>query len=142
MPVIALWSPSDLLTSVLTPIALASTRRPSLMIDLDPSGPRFGGTFTLADLVRDSPTKAQLDSVPGRTAVLANGGVQSNDAGAVVGALCERWPFVVLRCDPSEPPPRRAVPVIPLLPEPFSMHAGRAGVFQSLGLGAVVAGVH
>jgi hypothetical protein len=134
MAVIALWSPSDLLTSVLTPVALARTRSTSLVIDLDPVGPRYGGEFTLADLVRDGPTRSQLEPQKRPVAVLANGGVGAQDAAEVVGALVDRWPNVVLRCDPSEPAPIRAVPIVPLLPAPFAPSVDRPAVYQSLGL--------
>ena len=134
MPVVALWSPSDLLTSVLTPIGLASTRRPSLVIDLDPGGPVYGGDFTLADLVADGPTRSQLEPAQRAVAVLANGGIDISAASEVIGALIERWPNVVLRCDPSMEPPSRSVPIVPLLPEPFAVKVNRPAVYQSLGL--------
>ena len=133
MSVVALWSPSDLLTSVLTPIALASTRTSSIVVDLDPAGPRYGGEFTLADLVRDGPTRSQLEARERTVAVLANGGIDVQDATDVVEALIDRWPNVVLRCDPSRPPPMSAIPIVPLLPAPLAPQVNRSSVFQSLG---------
>lgn len=133
MSVVALWSPSDLLTSVLTPVALATTRTSSLVIDLDPAGPRYGGDYTLADLVRDGPTRSQLEARNRTVAVLANGGVEVQDASDVLEALIARWPNVVLRCDPANPAPMRAIPILPLLPAPLAPQVDRPSVFQSLG---------
>jgi len=134
--VVALWSPHDLLLSVLAPIGLASTRQSALVIDLDPRGPRYESPYTLADLVRDGAMKDQLDPVRKSVAVLPNGGVGIEDASKVVGALAERWPHVVLRCDPASPPPESAVALLPLLPAPFMPHPTRRVVFQSLGFAA------
>jgi len=132
--VAVLWSPNDLLTSVLTPIGLAMARRPSLVIDLDPKGPRYSGGFTLADLARNGPTKAQLEPRPKAVAVLANGGVAAGEAADVIAALVERWPHVVLRCDPADRAPSRAVSIVPLLPEPFAALPRPRTVYQSLGM--------
>lgn len=136
MSVVALWSPSDLLLSVLAPIGLASTRPSALVIDLDPQGPRYESPYTLADLVRDGAMKDQLDPVRRAVAVLPNGGVGIEDASHVVGALAERWPHVVLRCDPALPPPESAVSLLPLLPQQFMSRPTRRVVFQSLGFQA------
>jgi hypothetical protein len=136
MSVVALWSPSDHLLSVLAPLALAVSRRPSLVIDLDEAGPHYQSPFTLADLVRNGPTETQLRPVPGGPHVLANGGVPMADVHDVVAALIRRWPDVVLRCPPSMRPPDAAVRIVPLLPEPFAgLHRGRRVCFQDLGLG-------
>lgn len=136
MPVIALWSPSDHLLSVLAPIGLALSRRPSLVIDLDEHGPRFPSPFTLADLVKNGPTAAQLHAAPGGPHVLANGGVEMARAHDVVGALAQHWPHVVLRCPPHRPPPDSALKIMPLLGAAFvdPRTAGRLA-FQDLGLG-------
>lgn len=136
MSVVALWSPSDLLLSVLAPIGLASTRTSALVIDLDPEGPRYESPYTLADLVRDGAMKDQLDPVRRAVAVLPNGGVGIEDASEMVGALVERWPHVVLRCDPASKPPESAVALLPLLPKPFMAQPARRVVFQNLGFAA------
>jgi hypothetical protein len=136
MSVVALWSPSDLLLSVLAPIGLAATRPSALVIDLDPRGPRYESPYTLADLVRDGAMKDQLDPLRGAVAVLPNGGVGIEDASRVVEALAERWPHVVLRCDPASQPPESAVSLLPLLPQQFMSRPTRRVVFQSLGFRA------
>jgi hypothetical protein len=131
--VVALWSESDHLLSVLAPIGLALGRNPSLVVDLDPKGPRYRSPFTLADLVREGPTKSQLDPSKGGVSVLPNGGVAVEDAAEVVGALAQRWPNVVIRCDPRSQPPSSAISILPLLPVPFLGQRSERTVFQSLG---------
>ena len=67
------------------------------MIDLDPKGFPLPGRRTLARLVEDGPTLAEL--VPSRSglAVLPHGGADVEAAEVVVGALVESWPCVVVR---------------------------------------------
>jgi hypothetical protein len=132
--VVALWSESDHLLSVLSPIGLAVGRDPSLVIDLDPLGPRYASPFTLADLVRDGPTRDQLQPVKRGVALLANGGVAVDEAAEVVGELAQRWPNVVLRCDPRSEPPQTAIAIVPLLPAPFTGRPLERTVFQQIGL--------
>lgn len=133
MSVVALWSPSDHLLSVLAPIGLAMSRNPTLVVDLDPRGPRYPAPFTLADLVTDGPTKAQLEPTRRGVSVLPNGGVSAESAGEVVGELARRWPNTVIRCDPRDDPPQSAVAILPLLPEPFIVAGGGPTVYQHLG---------
>ncbi len=133
MSVVALWSPNDLLLSVLTPIGLAMTRSQTLVIDLDPAGPKYASPYTLADLVADGPTRRQLEPRPKVVAVLPNGGVGVDDAASVVSELVERWPNTVLRCDPAVPPPDMAISILPLLPAAFMTRPATRIVFQQLG---------
>lgn len=134
MAVIALWSPSDYLLSVLAPLALASSRRSCLVVDLDADGPPHPAPFTLSDLVADGPTAQQLAPAVGPPRLLPNGGVMPNDAADVVGALVAHWPNVVLRCPPSQSAPADAVQLVPLLPSTVQVHDGPI-VFQDIGLG-------
>jgi hypothetical protein len=134
MPVVAVWSPSDLLTGVLAPLGLAMTRDRSLVIDLDPRGPNYGGSYSLAQLVERGPTLAELRAPRKGTAVIANGGVTISEASEVVAALINEWPNVVLRCDPAASAPDRAVPIVPLLPGPLAIPVGQHAVYQSVGL--------
>jgi hypothetical protein len=110
------------------------TRRPSLVVDLDPRGPNYGGSYTLAQLVERGPTLAELQPHARGPAVIANGGVTVGEASEVVAALISGWPNVVLRCDPAASIPNRAVPIVPLLPEPLAISVGRQAVYQSVGL--------
>jgi len=135
MSVVALWSPSDHLLSVLAPLALAASRSPSLVIDLDQDGPSYSAPFTLAELVEAGPTAKQIERAKSGTHVLANGGVDASDASEVIGALVDRWPNVVLRCPPARPAPTEAVSIVPLLPEPLcSPRSTRRTLFQDVGL--------
>jgi hypothetical protein len=131
--VVALWSPHDHLLSVIAPIGLAVTRRSTLVIDLDPVGPPFPGAFTLADIVREGPTEEQLSPTDKSVAILANGGVSVQEASEVVEALVARWPNVVLRCSPANPPPDTAVSLVPLLPPPFDSPPTPRTVYQRTG---------
>ena len=67
------------------------------MIDLDPLGPAYPGSRSLADLVKDEPRREDVD--PGRSgiAVLRNGGIDPAAASEVVDALLKAWDRVVLR---------------------------------------------
>jgi hypothetical protein len=130
MPVLATWSPRDALLDAIVPLGLASAAGTALVVDLDPAGPSWSGSFTLADLVRRGPTRDEL--VPSRRgpAVLANGGIEADEAADVVSALTDRWPAVVLRCPPNVPCPAGAIAVLPLLPEPFALSAEPPVVYQ------------
>lgn len=134
MSVVALWSPSDHLLSVLAPIGLAMSRNPTLVVDLDPTGPRYRSDYTLADLVADGPTKTQLEPTRRGVSVLPNGGVGVEAASEVVGELAQRWPNMVIRCDPRYDPPESAIAILPLLPEPFRCSRHGPTVYQHLGL--------
>lgn len=99
VPALATWTPDDGLLGAAAPLALGlAAPGPCLVVDLDPEGPAFPGSGSLAALVADGPRRADL--VPPRrsgTAVLRNGGVSVDDAGEVLGALLAGWPFLVAR---------------------------------------------
>ncbi len=134
MSAVALWSPSDYVLSVLAPLAVAASRSSCLVVDLDTQGPIHPSPYTLADLVSDGPTAAQLEPRKGPPHLLPNGGVAPHEAREVVSALVDRWPNVVLRCPPAEPAPSDAIQLIPLLPTPTRVSRGPV-VFQDLGFG-------
>lgn len=138
MSVVALWSPNDLLLSVLTPIGLAMTRAETLVIDLDPAGPRYASEYSLADLVTNGPTRTQLEPRSKAIAVLPNGGIGVDEAARVVSELVARWPNTVLRCNPAAPPPETAISILPLLPEPFMVRPTTRTVYQRLGFSPTV----
>lgn len=133
MSVVALWSRSDHLLSLLAPIGVALNRRPSVIVDLDPLGPRYDARYTLADLVADGPTKAQLEPSRRGVSFLPNGGVDVASASEVIAAIVERWPNVVIRCDPHIEPPETAIAIVPLLPQPLVRPMGTRTVYQRLG---------
>ncbi len=109
------------------------TRSQTLVIDLDPAGPRYESEYSLADLVTNGPTRKQLEPRPKAIAVLPNGGVGVDDAAPVVSELVKRWPNTVLRCNPSAPPPETAISILPLLPAAFMVRPATRIVFQQLG---------
>ena len=97
MVALAVHTLHDDVLGMLAPLALASFHRTALVIDLDPEGIPLPGRRTLADLVEDGPTLAEL--VPSRKglAVLPHGGVPIPAAMEVVDALVRSWPCVVVR---------------------------------------------
>ena len=126
MPAIATWTPNDAVLDVVVPLGLAFAAGTALVIDADPAGPRPPDGSSLARLVADGPTRADLEPQQPGPAYLANGGVEIAEASTVISALAERWPAIVIRCPPRQPRPDGALAVAPLLPEPWgTRHAGR-----------------
>ncbi len=118
MPAVAIWTPEDGLLGALAPLALAVSAGTCLVVDLDPLGPGYPGSRSLADLVADGPRREDL--VPGRSgiAVIRNGGVDAARSTEVVAALVEGWDRVVLRLAPRRPAavPFPVIPVRLMLP--------------------------
>jgi len=130
MSVLALWSPVDMMLGVVGPLGATAAVGTALLIDLDPNGPHFGGSHSLADLVSSGPTLKQLEPTRSGPAVLRNGGVSADDAAEVVSALVERWPNVVLRCPPTTDGNTNGVALLPLLPAPFTPRVEGVAVYQ------------
>jgi len=116
MPALAIWSPEDEVLGAVAPLALGAAAGTALVVDLDPDGPQYPGAVTLASLVGDGPTKADLTPPRRGVAVVRNGGVDPHDAEAVLEALVSGWPAVVFRLPSHHPGDGRAVPVVPLTP--------------------------
>jgi hypothetical protein len=134
MPALALWTPEDGLLGALAPLALALTAGTALVIDLDPLGPHYPGSSSLADLVAEGPRKADLSPARRGVAVLRNGGVSPAAAAEVVAALIEGWDRVVLRLAPRPAPGVGAVAVVPvrlLVPGGWFPHDDGPAVYQS-----------
>lgn len=134
MSVVALWSPVDLMLGVVGPLGATAAGGTALLVDLDPAGPRYGGPYSLADLVSRGPTRDQLEPTRSGPAVLRNGGVSPDEAEEVVAALVARWPNVVLRCPPSDDMTTRGIALLPLLPEPFTPTVNGSFVYQQTSL--------
>lgn len=134
MSVLALWSPVDLMLGVVGPLAAAAAVDTALLVDLDPNGPRYGGSYSLADLVAKGPTRSQLEPTRPGSAVLRNGGVSPEDAEEVVTALVQRWPNVVLRCPGGTEPSTSGIALLPLLPAPFAPTVRGSVVYQRTNL--------
>jgi hypothetical protein len=132
--VLAVWTPEDGLLGALAPLGLAAASGTALVVDLDPLGPRYPGARSLADLVADDPSRAELEPDRRGVAVLRNGGVRPGDAARVITALTARWPRVVLRLAPRPAPDGAAVPVVPVrLLVPGGLHPAPAdpAVYQA-----------
>ncbi|MGH8958774.1 MAG: hypothetical protein ACRDVK_08875 [Acidimicrobiia bacterium] len=132
----------DSVLSVLAPMGLAAAADgPSLLIDLDPSGPSYPSRRSLADLVADGPTRAELTPGAGGMAVLRNGGVEWVEAAETVERLAGPWPSITLRVglgDSGLPWP--VIPVVPLLPGFLTVADGRPAVWQASEGGQVAPG--
>ena len=134
MPALALWTPEDGLLGALAPLGLALAAGTALVVDLDPLGPSYPGSSSLASLVAEGPRKADLRPSRRGVAVLRNGGVSPAAAAEVVAALVAGWERVVLRLPPRPAPAPGAVPVVPvrlLLPGGLFPHDASPAVDQA-----------
>jgi hypothetical protein len=134
MPVVATWCPADAALDIILPLGLAVAAGTCLVVDLDPAGPAIGSGPTLADLAADGPERRHLEPRVREAGFLANGGIEPGAAADVVGALVERWPAVVLRCDSRAARPDGAIGVAPLLPEPHLRLLRAPAIYQRCGM--------
>jgi hypothetical protein len=133
VPALAIWSPEDGVLGAVAPLGLAVAAGTALVVDLDPNGPRYRATTSLADLVADGPRGADLSPSRRGVAVLSNGGIDPEQAEPVLDAIVAGWPAVVLRLPASHDGSAGAIPVLPLVPGGlFGDHGGRA-VYQRSG---------
>jgi len=137
--VIGLHTKADFVLSVVAPLGLAAAAaRPALVIDLDPNGPAYPGRRSLADLVEEGPTRAELvPGLPGPdsagVALLRNGGIEWEPALPMIETLAQRWPSLVLRLPASGGPwPWPVVPVVCLFPGILRPSGAGAAVWQSV----------
>jgi hypothetical protein len=133
MPALAIWSPEDGVLGAVAPLGLAAAAGTALVVDLDPDGPSYPGPGSLADLVADGPTSRDLAPSRKGVAVLANGGIEADDAAPVLDAILEGWPAVVLRLPASHDGASGAIPVLPLIPGELLTSYGSRGVYQRSG---------
>lgn len=105
---------------------------PCVVVDLDPAGPDYPGDVSLADLVANGPTAAELrPPVPSGVALLRNGGVTATEGARVIAALVEGWPFVVLRAPVAGGGvPGPVVPVLALIPGTLATRPEQPAVYQ------------
>jgi hypothetical protein len=129
--VLAVRTELDGLLSVLAPLGLGAAAGTALVLDLDPTGARLPAPFTVAEMIRTSPTLDQLRPHRSGMAVLASGGATWAEASELVEAFGRYWPAVVVRA--AGPVPIPTVPVRPVLPG-LDPPEGRA-VNQRTGLG-------
>ena len=116
MPALAIWSPEDEVLGAVAPLALGAAAGTALVVDLDPDGPQYPGNVSLANLVADGPTRADLSPHRRGVAVVRNGGVDPQDAEVVLRALVEGWPAVVFRLPAGHIADGSALPILPLIP--------------------------
>lgn len=136
MAVLRVWTVHDGLLACVAPLGLAAAVSTALVVDLDPEGPAYPGSASLADLVSRGPRLSDLQPQRVGLAVLRNGGI-SDGFDEVVEALAQGWPHLVLR-EPTGNVPTgdHIVPVVPALPGPLSHPSDRPHVSQRTGLGA------
>ena len=130
MPALAIWSPEDEVLGAVAPLALGAAAGTALVVDLDPTGPRYPGDVSLASLVTDGPTKADLSPQRRGVAVVRNGGVEPLEAEEVLQALIEGWPAVVFRLPADHAGDGSAIPVLPLVPGPLLRRFSCPAVYQ------------
>lgn len=133
MPALAIWSPEDGVLGAIAPLGLAAAFGTAIVVDLDQDGPGYRGAGTLADLVSDGPTRNDLTPSRRGVAVLANGGIEPDDAGPILDALVAGWPAVVLRLPPGHDGGGGAFPVLPLVPGDLFGEYGPEAVYQRSG---------
>lgn len=134
MPVLATWSPTDHTLGLVVSLGLAVATKTCLVVDLDIEGPRLGSTRTLADLVREGPTRTDLEPRAPGAAFLANGGVPVDEATDVLHALAHRWPAMVLRTALARERPSGSIAVGPLLPDDVAPMFGPPRILQRTGI--------
>lgn len=130
MPALAIWSPEDEILGAVAPLALGAAAGTSLVVDLDPAGPRYPGEMSLARLVAEGPTRADLSPQRRGVAVVRNGGIKPQDAEDVLNALVEGWPAVVLRLPADHIADGSAIPVLPLVPGSLLRRFSGPAVYQ------------
>jgi hypothetical protein len=140
MALLAVRTPEDGLLGALAPLGLGAAAGTALVVDLDPAGPHYPGTGSLASLVADGPRRSDLSPDRAGLAVLRNGGIDAAEADEVLAALEAGWPSVVVRL-PAGSARRPDLVVRPLVPGGL-FPAGDTGVtvFQDLGFRLPVAG--
>ena len=130
MPALAIWSPEDEVLGAVAPLALGAAAGTALVVDLDPDGPQYPGDVSLASLVDDGPTRADLSPQRRGVAVVRNGGVDPHDAEVVLHALVDGWPAVVFRLPASHSADGSAIPVLPLVPGSLLRRFAGPAVYQ------------
>lgn len=133
MATLATWCQADGALGTVAPLALAAAAGTALVIDVDPDGPIYPGSGSLADLVDDGPRLSDLRPLTSGVAVLRNGGITLDDAREVIEALRKSWPNLVLRAPASGPlQSLPTVPVVPLLPG-VTRRVEPVAVYQQIG---------
>ena len=130
MPALAIWSPEDEVLGAVAPLALGAAAGTALVVDLDPDGPQYPGDVSLASLVDEGPTRADLSPQRRGVAVVRNGGIDPQDAEVVLHALVDGWPAVVFRLPARHIADGSAIPVLPLVPATLFRRFPGPAVYQ------------
>lgn len=134
MTTLAITCASDGVLSIVAPLALAAAAGTALVVDMDPHGPEYPGSGSLAELVEQGPRLDDLRPSRSGIAVLRNGGIDPVAARDVIAALAAGWPRVVLRLgEGADGEGRHTVPVVPLLPGGMTPRCDRPAVYQQVG---------
>lgn len=121
----------DDVLSALAPLGMALAAGTALVVDLDQFAHPFPGERTLAEVVEEGPTLAELDPRGSGVAVLPNGGADLEAALEMVVRMAGSWPAVVARVG-ADPVPFPVVPVRPLWPGFLAPGGERASVWQEV----------
>lgn len=132
MPALAVQCEADGVLGAIAPLALAASVGTALVVDLDPTGPHYPSSGSLADLVSEGPRRRDLAPAKKGVGVLRNGGVALEPARDVVEALIAGWPHVVLRSR-NRVALCPTVPVVPLLPGGLLGQVDQRAVYQQVG---------
>ncbi len=131
MPAIHLWSPDDRTLGSLGALALGAAAGTCLVVDLagasadPPRGP------TMATIVADGPTAAQLRPSRAGVAYLPGGGASVADAIELLDAFAVGWPAVVVHAPGRDAPlGYPTVPVLPLVPAGLRTAVDGPAVYQ------------
>ena len=135
VPIRRLASPDPVLHRI-APFGLAAAAGTALVVDLDAGAATYPGQ-TLRDLVDGSLTADHLRPRAGRVGVVANGGIDEEEASDVLAALVEAWPAVVLRV----PPGSTDLPVLPLEPAEICGRRPSRAVWQATTRGSSAPGL-
>jgi hypothetical protein len=133
MTTLAINCAAEGVLSIVAPLALAAAAGTALVVDLDPNGPAYPGSSSLAELVEQGPRLADLRPARKGIAVLRNGGVDTTTAREVIIALARGWPRLVLRAGAADVESGPVVPVVPLLPGGMTPPCDRPAVYQQVG---------
>jgi hypothetical protein len=134
MTTLAISCVTEGVVGIVAPLALAAAAGTALVVDLDPLGPAYPGSGSLAELVEQGPRLDDLRPPRKGIAVLRNGGVDAAAAREVLAALGKGWPRLVLRLPPAaDLGDGPAIPVVPLLPGGMTPPCDRPAVYQQVG---------